>query len=152
MWNPKNFVVLKHIPVLYSINLYQTQFAFLIKSIVVAVSCSVFSQTLHRARQRFPAKFSGKTNTKPNLYSKLTLKLALPPSPNYNPWCGIEKGITPWHTYPPPRLNQKVLSRLAEYDDIIRGPPFQPCLGLPNPGYHGLHSVADAITHLHGLC
>jgi len=34
--------------------------------------------------------------------------------------------------YPLARLNQKVLSRLAEYDDVIIGPPFQPCLGPPN--------------------
>jgi len=34
-------------------------------------------QTLHRARQRFPPNFSGKTNTKP-LFKTLTLKLALP--------------------------------------------------------------------------
>ena len=30
-----------------------------------------FSQTLHRAHQRFPAKFAGKTNTKPYYYSKV---------------------------------------------------------------------------------
>jgi len=31
--------------------------------------------------------------------------------------------------YPLPRLDQKLLSRLEEYDDVIRGPLFQPCLG-----------------------
>jgi len=29
-----------------------------------------FLQTLHRARQRFPAKFAGKTDIKPNHYAK----------------------------------------------------------------------------------
>ena len=31
------------------------------------------------------------------------------------------------------RLDQKVLSRLAECDDVIWGSFFQPCLGHPNP-------------------
>jgi len=30
-----------------------------------------FLQTPHKVRQRFPAKFTGKTNAKPNHYSKL---------------------------------------------------------------------------------
>ena len=38
-----------------------------------------------------------------------------------------------WPTYPLPGLDHKVLSLLAEYDDVVRGPPFQPCLGPPNP-------------------
>jgi len=32
------------------------------------------------------------------------------------------------HTYPLPRLDQKVLSRLDEYDDVIRWDHFQPFL------------------------
>jgi len=64
-----------------------------------------FLQTLHRTRKRFTAKFSGKTNT---------------------------KRILRWPVYPLLRLDEKVLSRLAECDDNIRS-PFQPWLGPPNP-------------------
>jgi len=35
------------------------------------VNTGKFLQTLHKARQRFPAKFSGKTYSKPNYYSEL---------------------------------------------------------------------------------
>jgi len=35
-----------------------------------------------------------------------------------------QEHIYGWPAYPLPRLDQKVLSQLAEYDDIIRGPPF----------------------------
>jgi len=39
--------------------------------------------------------------------------------------------ITPWPTYLLPTLDQKVLSRLAEYDDVIREPSFSLASGPP---------------------
>jgi len=32
-------------------------------------------------------------------------------------------------------LIKRVLTRLSDYDDVIKGPPFQPCLGPPNPKF-----------------
>jgi len=41
-----------------------------------------------------------------------------------------QERILGWPAYPVPRLDQNVLSRLTEYDDIIIGPPFS---ALPRP-------------------
>jgi len=38
-----------------------------------------------------------------------------------------------WPAYPLPSIDQKVLSRLAEYGEVIRWPPFKPCLGPRQP-------------------
>jgi len=45
----------------------------------------------------------------------------------------IVSGTYPYVTHLSlPRLDQKFLPRLADYNDVIRGPLFQPCLGPPN--------------------
>jgi len=44
-----------------------------------------------------------------------------------------------WSAYPFPRLDQNVLSRLAEYNDYMRGPLFSAFPRTPQPLVHQCH-------------
>ena len=46
-----------------------------------------------------------------------------------------------------PRLDGKILSRLAEYDNVIIGPPFQPCLAPP-PNQKSITTGCWKLYHL----
>ena len=74
----------------------------------------------------------------PNLQGKLTAirhfdtETSSDPSPNHNCQCDIKNCMTLWLSYPRPRLDEKVLSRLAEYDGAIRGAPCSALFRVPN--------------------
>jgi len=52
-----------------------------------------------------------------------------------------------WPAYPLPRLDQKVLSRLADCDDVIRGPLFSLSSGSPKP-----KSATDLLQQVIKFC
>jgi len=62
----------------------------------------------------------------------------------------VVSGIRGWPAHPLPKLYRKVLSRLAEYDDAIKEPLFQPCLGPPQLEVH--HWICTIACVSHNVC